>query len=417
MLISCPVAFKHPANWTVSLINHRRNSAGPTTSPKTPDRSTPDQTLFLPHRGGKIGIVMGHKRTGAKGRNGLPWSRARDNDQVMRDVSATRGNNGIHRGSQRNSNNSNNNSRDSPHHSQGPPVRFGNKNSNNPNNSPRNQRTHRGRGGGQGQRYHPSNHHNLSHNIAGDVTNHHQQHHHHLAENTSDSGFESDDLSPTEQSYPYFHNNNNTTTMDPLSLPSSAPLNRNCKDCRQIRKTNLKSRDDIFRTLQSIWSGLVQWSNDVGVPFGIAEDEMDWQPEPITLVLVVDRERDRLREYGLDLGKSEAGSEWGSPSQQQTQTQFQSWADGSFDGQDGQGQAGSNSSAWIRAGGGCGVLTSYTSGCNPTTYTGSSVPVLSYTLAGRAKAEVELEADAGRREIPMEPRMMENQAGGKLPHG
>lgn len=64
--------------------------------------------------------------------------------------------------------------------------------------------------------------------------------------------------------------------------------NRRCAKCRSVRKANLRLRDQVLQCLERARRLLVAWSAEVGVPLALAaDDEMDWQPEPLIRVLLL----------------------------------------------------------------------------------------------------------------------------------
>ncbi|KAK8058701.1 hypothetical protein PG994_009149 [Apiospora phragmitis] len=71
-----------------------------------------------------------------------------------------------------------------------------------------------------------------------------------------------------------------------------------CHDCRATRKANVRLRNTLHSHLKAATGTLVEWSAEVGVPFGgAADDEMDWQPEPEIRVVIVQQHNDRRRNY------------------------------------------------------------------------------------------------------------------------
>lgn len=74
-----------------------------------------------------------------------------------------------------------------------------------------------------------------------------------------------------------------------------------CHDCRTARKANVRLRNALHSHIKSATATLAEWSNEVGVPFGgVADDEMDWQPEPEIRVVFVPQHQqqgDRRRYY------------------------------------------------------------------------------------------------------------------------
>ncbi|KAK8101217.1 uncharacterized protein PG998_007373 [Apiospora kogelbergensis] len=68
---------------------------------------------------------------------------------------------------------------------------------------------------------------------------------------------------------------------------------RCCDDCRTVRKANVRFRNVIQNHLNAAAATVLEWSEEVGVPFGgVADDEMDWQPESeIKVVLVQQQQR------------------------------------------------------------------------------------------------------------------------------
>ncbi|KAK8065652.1 hypothetical protein PG997_012399 [Apiospora hydei] len=73
-----------------------------------------------------------------------------------------------------------------------------------------------------------------------------------------------------------------------------------CNDCRAVRKANVRLRNALHNHLVASAATIVEWSEEVGVPFGGgADDEMDWQPEPEIRVIVVQQQQpdDRRHNY------------------------------------------------------------------------------------------------------------------------
>ncbi|KAK7967404.1 uncharacterized protein PG986_001681 [Apiospora aurea] len=65
-----------------------------------------------------------------------------------------------------------------------------------------------------------------------------------------------------------------------------------CNDCRAVRKANVRLRNALHNHLVATAATIVEWSEEVGVPFGgAADDEMDWQPEPEIRVIVVQQQQ------------------------------------------------------------------------------------------------------------------------------
>ncbi|KAK7935138.1 hypothetical protein PG985_000633 [Apiospora marii] len=61
-----------------------------------------------------------------------------------------------------------------------------------------------------------------------------------------------------------------------------------CHDCRTARKANVRLRNALHSHIKAATATLAEWSTEVGVPFGgVADDEMDWQPEPEIRVVFV----------------------------------------------------------------------------------------------------------------------------------
>ncbi|KAK8035024.1 hypothetical protein PG993_010019 [Apiospora rasikravindrae] len=70
-----------------------------------------------------------------------------------------------------------------------------------------------------------------------------------------------------------------------------------CYDCRAVRKANVRLRNALHNHLVAAAATLVEWSEDVGVPFGgTADDEMDWQPEPEIRVIVVQQQQQQQQQ-------------------------------------------------------------------------------------------------------------------------
>ncbi|KAI2609290.1 hypothetical protein GGR54DRAFT_643606 [Hypoxylon sp. NC1633] len=61
---------------------------------------------------------------------------------------------------------------------------------------------------------------------------------------------------------------------------------RFCIECRDVRRANLRFRNWAARALQRCSERFVAWADEAGVAFGTG-DEMDWQPEPVTRVLLL----------------------------------------------------------------------------------------------------------------------------------
>ncbi|KAI0115483.1 hypothetical protein GGR51DRAFT_555915 [Nemania sp. FL0031] len=75
------------------------------------------------------------------------------------------------------------------------------------------------------------------------------------------------------------------TAPTPLS-PSPARLKRFCTECSAVRRANLTLRDWCLSALSRASEVLESWSDEVGVSRG-SGDEMDWQPEPVVRVLIL----------------------------------------------------------------------------------------------------------------------------------
>ncbi|KAI1098244.1 hypothetical protein F4804DRAFT_350594 [Jackrogersella minutella] len=61
---------------------------------------------------------------------------------------------------------------------------------------------------------------------------------------------------------------------------------RSCTECSSVRRANLRFRNLAERALQACREGVAAWAKDAGVACDTA-DEMDWQPEPVTRVLLL----------------------------------------------------------------------------------------------------------------------------------
>ncbi|XDG02313.1 hypothetical protein ABKA04_001928 [Annulohypoxylon sp. FPYF3050] len=61
---------------------------------------------------------------------------------------------------------------------------------------------------------------------------------------------------------------------------------RFCTECSAVRRANIRFRNWASHALRACNERFREWADDVGVGFESA-DEMDWQPEPVTRVLIV----------------------------------------------------------------------------------------------------------------------------------
>ncbi|KAI1093954.1 hypothetical protein F5B19DRAFT_500534 [Rostrohypoxylon terebratum] len=68
---------------------------------------------------------------------------------------------------------------------------------------------------------------------------------------------------------------------------------RFCTECSAVRRANLRFRNWAAHALRACGDRFREWAEDVGVGFESA-DEMDWQPEPVTRVLLVGAADPRL---------------------------------------------------------------------------------------------------------------------------
>ncbi|KAI0881138.1 uncharacterized protein GGS22DRAFT_76267 [Annulohypoxylon maeteangense] len=64
------------------------------------------------------------------------------------------------------------------------------------------------------------------------------------------------------------------------------PNTRFCTECSAVRRANLRFRNWATRAIRACGERFCEWADDAGVGFESA-DEMDWQPEPVTRVLLV----------------------------------------------------------------------------------------------------------------------------------
>ncbi|KAK8031710.1 hypothetical protein PG990_001444 [Apiospora arundinis] len=72
---------------------------------------------------------------------------------------------------------------------------------------------------------------------------------------------------------------------------------RSCEDCRAVRKANVRLRNVVHNHLSAAATTLVEWSAEVGVPFGgVADDEMDWQPEPEIRVVLLQQQQQQQQQ-------------------------------------------------------------------------------------------------------------------------
>ncbi|KAI5924637.1 hypothetical protein F4810DRAFT_110097 [Camillea tinctor] len=83
--------------------------------------------------------------------------------------------------------------------------------------------------------------------------------------------------------------NANPFLANPFALPHPYPPPRFCGDCRAVRRANLRFRDWAAGQLRRGLRRVARWSEEVGVGFGAA-DEMDWQPEPVIRVLILEHQ-------------------------------------------------------------------------------------------------------------------------------
>ncbi|KAI8962211.1 hypothetical protein F5Y11DRAFT_201205 [Daldinia sp. FL1419] len=87
---------------------------------------------------------------------------------------------------------------------------------------------------------------------------------------------------------------NDTISINPFLTPrhthSGVHKTRNirsCNDCSSVRRANLRFRDWTVRALRQYQENFASWAEEANVGFDTA-DEMDWKPEPVIRVLLLD---------------------------------------------------------------------------------------------------------------------------------
>lgn len=90
-----------------------------------------------------------------------------------------------------------------------------------------------------------------------------------------DQGSDDSSSSSSLSTYPNFNGNGN-----------NGPRVRFCTECSAVRRANLRFRNLVARALKRCSEHFVAWAEEAGVGFGTC-DEMDWQPEPVTRVLLL----------------------------------------------------------------------------------------------------------------------------------
>ncbi|KAI1079298.1 hypothetical protein F5B20DRAFT_172542 [Whalleya microplaca] len=133
----------------------------------------------------------------------------------------------------------------------------------------------------------PRAHHRKSHNRRGSASS-----------DASIDSFDSDHPYPhyshshahhSHNHHPHAHLLSDLLPFPPLSSSlggAGSSAVRFCTECRDVRRANLRFRNWAVRELQRCGERVLAWSEEVGVGFAAA-DEMDWQPEPVTRVLVL----------------------------------------------------------------------------------------------------------------------------------
>ncbi|KAI1414283.1 hypothetical protein F5Y13DRAFT_19299 [Hypoxylon sp. FL1857] len=165
-----------------------------------------------------------------------------------------------------------------PHSRSGPPRHGGNNsNNNNRGQGPRNNRNQHRDPNSNFNAYNPNNAPNTNTRNRkprrrGDPNSNHNHNH-----NTINNASDLDTLLDAIASSPF------SSTPPPHAKPGA----RSCIECSGVRRANLRFRNWAHAALQQCGERFAAWAEDAGVGFA-GPDEMDWQPEPVIRVLLVD---------------------------------------------------------------------------------------------------------------------------------
>ncbi|KAI1336124.1 hypothetical protein F5Y15DRAFT_212728 [Xylariaceae sp. FL0016] len=127
------------------------------------------------------------------------------------------------------------------------------------------------------QKRHDHNNSQLQHQLPQAQAQHRSHHHHHRRASLSSISSTSTILPPTDLSdAPY-----------PPSATSTSSRMRFCTECRDVRRANIVFHAWARAVLREARQRLRSWSAEVGVGRDTGE-EMDWQPEPVVRVLILE---------------------------------------------------------------------------------------------------------------------------------